>query len=97
METYATINELRTALSEANKENFITDGQIVPKCFDTNEKRGSEIVITPAINKSSVTDTGVAVAVINNNEVVQPTKSNSKQRRVRQNKAFLFTVFLHFY
>ena len=91
METYATINELRTALSEANKENFITDGQIVPKCFDTNEKRGSEIVITPAINKSS--DTNVAVAVINNNEVVQPTKSNSKQRRVRKIKLFYFLYF----
>jgi len=97
METYATINQLRTALSEANKENLITAGHIVPKVVDTNETSCSEIIITPAINKSSVTETGVAVAVINNNEVVQPTKSNSKQRRVRQNKAFLFTVFLHFY
>ena len=85
METYATINQLRTALSEANKENLITAGHIVPKVVDTNETSCSEIIITPAINKSSVSETNVVVAVNNNNEVVQqPAKLNSKQRRVRK-------------
>ena len=71
METYTTINQLRTALSESNKENLITGGHKVTKVVDTNKTKSSEIDSTPEINKSLVSESNVAVAVHNNIEVVQ--------------------------